>query len=277
MKIVDNGVLEPSFMDFITPSVFAKNNLYCTPQFGHFYCSRDYHIERNHLDLFLLLYIRTGSLTIEAGGKQHIATGKQIALLDCRQPHRYYCSEDTEFLWFHFNGNNSEQYVDLLYEQSDMIFSDNHVPRLSEYFEAILSCAMTSPANEHRISMNICQILCRLAAPEKQPFVADHFISPAIQYINNHYEQPVDLEKLAELCLVSVSQLIRNFKKYLNCTPHQYLLSFRLRQSKLLLVTTSLSIESIAEKCGFNSTSHYARAFRTQERISPSDFRNVQF
>lgn len=277
MKIVDNGVLDPSFMDFTTPSDFAKQNLYCTPQFGHFYCNQYYHIKRDYLDLFLLLYVCRGTLHLEVDGHHYIAGSNQILLLDCRQPHYYYCNDSVEFLWFHFTGNNSIQYVEFLNKQNDMIYSGNHIDQLREHFDAVLSYAMISPLNEHRVSMNILQILAKLAAPAQHIFVSNHFINPAVQYINAHYEEPIDLAELAAACNVSPSQLIRNFKKYLNCTPHNYLLGYRLRQSKQLLVTTSMSIEEIAEKCGFNSASHYARAFRAKETISPSEFRNMRF
>jgi transcriptional regulator GlxA family with amidase domain len=54
-------------------------------------------------------------------------------------------------------------------------------------------------------------------------------------------------------------------------------LSYRLRQSKQLLLTTALSVDQIAERCGFNSASHFARAFRNENAISPSEFRGIRY
>lgn len=53
MKIVDKGVLDASFMDFSTPSEFARSALYYCPQFGHFYCKQGYDIQREYLELYL--------------------------------------------------------------------------------------------------------------------------------------------------------------------------------------------------------------------------------
>ncbi|WP_363673418.1 AraC family transcriptional regulator [uncultured Mitsuokella sp.] len=59
--------------------------------------------------------------------------------------------------------------------------------------------------------------------------------------------------------------------------PHEYVLLYRLRQSKHLLQTTADSIETIAEKCGFNSASHFARAFKHVNHMIPTDFRHLDF
>lgn len=76
---------------------------------------------------------------------------------------------------------------------------------------------------------------------------------------------------------MSTSHFIRSFQKYLGRTPHEYLLSFRLLRSKQLLLSAELSVEQIADQCGFNSASHFARAFRKSNGISPSEFRKMQF
>ena len=76
---------------------------------------------------------------------------------------------------------------------------------------------------------------------------------------------------------MSISHFIRSFKKYAGCTPHEYLLSYRLRQAKELLLSTDDTIERIAEQCGFHSASHFARAFRKNLSMTPSEFRNLRF
>lgn len=83
MKIVDKGVLDASFMDFSTPSEFARSALYYCPQFGHFYCKQGYDIQKEYLELYLLMYICSGTMTIEVNGKSVTAGSNQIVLIDC--------------------------------------------------------------------------------------------------------------------------------------------------------------------------------------------------
>lgn len=47
MKIVDKGVLDASFMDFSTPSEFARSALYYCPQFGHYEYLLSYRLKQS--------------------------------------------------------------------------------------------------------------------------------------------------------------------------------------------------------------------------------------
>lgn len=276
MKIVDNGVLSPSFMDFTIPSEFARKALFHIPQFGYFHCNQEYRVSREFLDQFLLIYVHAGALCVHAQGKQLTARQDEVILLDCRAPHTYFCENTVQFSWFHFQGNVSAQYVSHLIGQFGMSFSGEHVQRLKKSFEIILSSAQTTPVNEHQISLQIHQILTELATREKHAAMSELLV-PTISYISQNFDKTIDLDQMSGLCNMSTSHFIRMFKKHLGCTPHEYLLAYRIRQAKLSLLTSSVSIEQIAEQCGFHSASHFARAFRKSCGISPSEFRAIPF
>lgn len=277
MEIKDKGVLAPSYLDFTIPSEFARNNLYYVPQYGHFYCNEDYSVSRSYLDLFLFIYVVEGAIELEARGMEMTASKDQILLLDCHYPHTYFCRNYVNFLWFHFNGNNSQAYADYLYEDSGMLFEGEHVRLLKPHFETLLSDAHSTLVNEHRIHSRITRMISRLAAPQNSSMPGEHPLYPSIDYIRDHYGEDMNLELLASLCGLSISHFIRSFHKYVGCTPHEYLLSYRLRQAKQMLLSTNESIEAISIKCGFNSASHFARAFRKKEGNTPTQFRGIDF
>ena len=158
MKIVDTGVLAPSFMDFTIPSEFAKRALFYVAQFGYFHCNHEYRVSREFLDQFLLVFIHQGALSVQVQGKQHTVQQDQVILLDCRLPHEYFCRDSVQFSWFHFLGSTSEHYVSHLLGQSGISFSGEHIQRLKRNFEVILSGAQTVPVNEHQISLQIHHI-----------------------------------------------------------------------------------------------------------------------
>ena len=275
MKIEDHGVIEPSFMDFIVPSSFAKEALYYVTKFGHFYCTKDYRIERKFLNSFLLVYVCHGALIVETREQKIEALENQIILLDCQYAHKYYCNTDTEFIWFHFCGNSSQSYANYLYEKSGFVFEG--VRSLKHAFISMLSSLQVAVINEHQVSANLASILSRMAVPDVTTLPSEHPLHPAISHITRHYEKETDLNFLAGLCSLSVSHFIRTFYQYTGYTPHEFLLLFRIRQAKQLLLTTSKSVEEISELCGFNSASHFARAFKSQEHISPSQFRKIPY
>lgn len=275
MRIVDKGVLSPSFMDFSIPSEFAQKALYYSPQFGRFLCDGMYRIDRESLDQYLLVYVNSGTLHMMADGESAVLTVNQIALIDCRKPHRYWCEDKVDFYWFHFNGNSSQQYFAYLHDRFGIQHAGQHILPLKDYFFTLTQSAQTMLTNEHEVSSCIHSILSGLALPDVHTAVVDGLLMPAITYIHSHFADDVSLGTLAEISGMSKSHFIRSFHRYINCTPHEYLLRYRLRQAKRLLLTTSSSMEQIAEQCGFNSASHFSRAFRQGEGLSPSTFRTV--
>ena len=277
MKIVDNGVIGASFMDFMIPTEFAKKALYYCPQFGHFYCDNHYRISRESLDLFLLMYVRSGTLWVETQGHTHRAGAGEAVLLDCRGPHAYYCKDSLDFLWTHFNGGSSAAYTEYLCGQNGVVFSRGQISTLDRILSDIFQRAQVDMADEHHISLLVNQALCCLADAVQESHAGDVLLQPAMEYIRGHYQERIDLERLAELCQLSVSHLVRCFKNCTNRTPHEYLLSYRLRQSKQRLSNSSATIEEIAEQCGFNSASHFTRAFRRNSGMTPSEFRKMRF
>ena len=275
MKYTEPGVIGDSYIDFTVPSEFAKKALYCCPEAGLFFCNTQYDISREYYDWFLMFYVCTGTLVIESGGQKYTVNKDEIALLDCHHPHRYFCRDSGSFMWFHFFGNNSADYTDYLTSQKSLVFSGETITRQRQLFSSILREVGSVVVNEHLPSRDIGTLLCALATSQRSASLMTSPIQPAMIYISTHYAEEIDLDALSDLCMISKPHLIRCFRKELGCTPHNYLLDYRLRQSKQMLTRSAFSIETIAEKCGFNSVSHFSRAFRGRVGMTPSEFRNI--
>jgi AraC-like DNA-binding protein len=98
-------------------------------------------------------------------------------------------------------------------------------------------------------------------------------IETAQQYIHEHFNENISLERLARHCHTSSFHFSRIFKKVLNMSPHQYLLGIRLQHAKILLITSAKPVRDIAFECGFNSLEHFATAYRQQFKTSPTQHR----
>lgn len=211
MKIIDAGVKESSFMDFTIPTEFAKRTLYYMPQYGHFLCDSLYRIERETLEWFLLIYIRSGTLYLESENVHYTAPAGSVVFLDCRYPHCYFCKDTVDFLWFHFLGNNAETYAELLGQPRCAVFPKK---RMETLFKQIFARAQGIPCNEHLISADIHRLLGKLAWSGNSVFSVEP-LAPALEYIRNHFDMPIQLQQLAEMCNISASHFIRLFQQSL--------------------------------------------------------------
>ena len=98
-------------------------------------------------------------------------------------------------------------------------------------------------------------------------------ISPAVLYIVNHYQEDVTLDRLAEMCMMSVSTFRRAFLHTMRTTPFEYLYHVRIQTAANLLRTTSLSVTEIATRVGYRTLSSFNRHFRRIMKTSPREMR----
>ena len=175
-------------------------------------------------------------------------------------------------------GGASAAYTEHLIQRHGLLYTGASIPPLERTFRNILAAGQYSMQGEALHAHRIDRILTALAAGRAdRPEPATEMLAPALEHIQRSYAQPIVLDELAAYCGMSASHLIRCFKKHLSCTPHEYLLQYRLRQSKRLLQMTDDSIETIADVCGFNSASHFARAFKAVNGMTPTAFRELEF
>ena len=101
----------------------------------------------------------------------------------------------------------------------------------------------------------------------------DHRIRIVIALIEGDLRQEPSLESLAQSVNLSPSRLRHLFKYETGVTPAQYLKSLRLRQTKLLLETTFLSVKVIMNRVGVSNESHFIQDFKRAYGFPPSRYR----
>lgn len=98
-------------------------------------------------------------------------------------------------------------------------------------------------------------------------------IERAKDYITKHFTNDISLTEIADYCHVSPFHFSRIFKTFTSISPHQFLLSIRLKNSELLLKETVLPVADVAFCSGFNSIEHFTNAFRQKYKSPPAKFR----
>jgi AraC family transcriptional regulator len=92
-------------------------------------------------------------------------------------------------------------------------------------------------------------------------------------FIRNNIDKNISINELAAQFQMSADHFTRAFKKETGTKPLEYINQKRIEKAKLLLVVSSLSVNEILVKTGFNSASYFIRIFKTTAGLTPLEYR----
>ena len=100
-------------------------------------------------------------------------------------------------------------------------------------------------------------------------------IQQMLTYIYAHYAESVTLDDIARAADISRSEAGRCFNAYLECSPVDALIQYRLQTAYRLLGDTTLTLQEISHACGFNSVNYFSRQFRRTYGYAPGQNRTL--
>jgi len=98
-------------------------------------------------------------------------------------------------------------------------------------------------------------------------------IMPAIEYIYDHYMEPVKVSELAKVCHFSEGYFRKVFQEMKGMSPIDYLNSIRIREACRALLNTTDNVRVVGEKCGYPSVTTFERNFKQRIGSLPSEWR----
>ena len=127
----------------------------------------------------------------------------------------------------------------------------------------------------YSLMMSLLNLLCRTMremTPVEGETFGNSIIQEVLEYINNHYTQPIRIENLARSFGVSVSWLSHEFVRFTNRSIYDYVLYRRVMLARQQILGPA-SLNDIAYQCGFNDYSNFLRSFGKIVGVSPSQYR----
>ena len=186
--------------------------------------------------------------------------------------------EPWEYLWIGFNGKMIPEFLKQIgLSSAHPIF---HCDKKKELYWLVNDMLVHSKSNfssDLRRTGLLYEFLSILAL---NPLESDQqvdseymYINQAIEYIKNNYWDGIHIYDIAKYLCIDRSYLYLLFHKYLKQSPQDYLATFRLTKASELLSTTTLSIESISNSCGYGDPATFSKAFKRWKSMSPSKYR----
>jgi AraC-like DNA-binding protein/mannose-6-phosphate isomerase-like protein (cupin superfamily) len=88
-------------------------------------------------------------------------------------------------------------------------------------------------------------------------------------------QERINVEKMAAKLGYSPAYCKRIFQRVYGMPPRQYLSGLIIRQAKLLLIDTELTVQDIAYRLGYSDSSQFSKQFKRWMNLSPAAFRKI--
>lgn len=94
-------------------------------------------------------------------------------------------------------------------------------------------------------------------------------ITAALTFVNDHYQEEIKVGALAEICGMSETYFRKVFEEYVHMLPMDYINLVRVQSACELMKRGNDSMEEVALKVGFSTTSTFNRNFKKFFNTSP--------
>jgi AraC-like DNA-binding protein len=119
----------------------------------------------------------------------------------------------------------------------------------------------------------LSRVYCKSKRPDRRARLS---VSNAIEHLEMHFDEPVNLDQLSHLTHLSKRTFSRTFLAATGLTPMAYLANLRLTRAAAMLRRQEENVTSVALKVGFNDSNYFARRFHAMFGLSPSEYRKRQ-
>ena len=141
---------------------------------------------------------------------------------------------------------------------------------MSIYAKLICLSNHNSPAAKELVSELIYTLNAEISRKNYELLSPQKNISTAvIEYMQENLDRHISLDELAKLVSLEKSYFLRLFRKETGKTPIDTLIEMRLAKASDLITTTDLTVNEIADKCGYNTVSFFISEYKKRYGITP--------
>jgi AraC-like DNA-binding protein len=181
-----------------------------------------------------------------------------------------------DHLFVHFNlGFQHDHLFPTIFEfnvdnQTQILLDEIRFSVIDQYSEVSFQLSL-------QIHSLILQMISKIPAENWKERTTDNRVLKIIDFIDNHFKEPLSNEILAEKATMSPNSFLRLFKATTGYTLQQYLQNKRIEKAILMMHhNQDAAIEQIAEKCGFSDRHHFSKVFKRIVKVAPAQYRKTQ-
>ncbi len=271
----ENGDFGQVRLTSIVPTLQNKG-LFALHSLGWHKCNDRYRISHPEGSKDHLILITVGGCGhMKLNGTDYDLPAGTVAFLPRDVPCSYGTPQNGlwEFYWLHPGERMANEFLDAVACRCFFLKEFNLDHDYAQRMEKLLSlCQKHTGGSSLAISQKLSELLHLIAFDLCEQPQSVSLSNRVISYIEQHYDEALRIEDIAASLFVSTAHLTRTFKQENGCTPHQYLMKYRLLSAAELLKFSGLQVKEVASMVGFSSSSHFISCFTKRYGCTPAQY-----
>lgn len=277
-EIINDFYADSTYLIY-TPSY--PNLPYTPTGGGYFFAGEDYYVERDNLNMQLLITTVKGCGAFVYRDKSFSLMPGQAVLINGNEYHKYETAPNQgrwDFKWVRFSTEYFNLFDNIINQDSCFPISivNTEFENLCDLF---LQYLKSKEALKDLPMSNIVDSLLTILSEQTTYDPTFKYrekyanIERTREFISCNYNKNINIDELSKIANMNKSAFIRKFKTYVGMPPYAYILKERIHQAIIMLETSALSIQEISEIVGFASQNNFAKQFKAFMGISPTQYR----
>lgn len=249
--------------------------------FAHLYWNskQAFALSKDRYPYWTLFAMEKGEFEYKIGEQRGIAAENDLILCPPQVWFHRRALKPVTFHYVQFEWLAGEENVDYPLEEVRVRITDKlrlstsfaHLRQLSEFMDERSQCWKAYMV-EDMLNMAVMERerTARLPKP-----TGDTLMLAVRKALQEQALEALQLGELASAFGMSPVQLTRRFRASFGVTPSQFITDIRLTRAVLLLKETALTMDEIAQRCGYDNGYYFSRVFEKNQQVRPSVYRKL--
>ncbi len=259
----------------------------------HYYSNRRKYTPVHWHSAVELIYVLNGTSMIRIGDRRYTAVAGEFVVIDANQLHEYKYEKTSMILSIHFSRRLMKNFVPDLGNYRFSCTKDRLKPEQLEPYLDVCKLLMELPPLYIRQPIGH-ELKSQAVAMEIFFELLNHFtekgdiqesrdkreamerMNEILNYIDQHYAEPLPLESIASQFYLSREYFSRFFRKHMGMPYSKYVNQVRIMHVYQDVCNASAGILELAEKHGFTNYKLFNQLFRETYGCTPREIRQAQ-
>ena len=257
---------------------------------------RNYHTAKDKHPFRELVFVDSGSILVDAEGYQGVLSDKQLIIHKSSEMHALSCNDNTApnvvIIGFECSSSKldffsthaitlpkalTKMLSDVVNEGRYVFFPPYDVPNIKDMKKRSNFVFGADQMLKIKLEAFLIELLriTKASSRYKHDIHSEQNYEEIAAYINNNFNQKINLNDLCAIFGTNKTTLCRNFREMYGTTIVNYINALRVKQAKVLLREGKHGVSQIATLVGFDSVHYFSKTFKKFENKSPLEYINT--